>query len=68
MVIAQITIKYHDDGALSVEGNIADTNLALALLDHAKDAVRGQRAAGQKLLVPTRDVDVPEPAWLPKGA
>ena len=62
-VVAKIEITFLASGALSVSGNIADTNLALALLDHAKDAVRGQAKAKDRLLIPMRDVQVPAPIF-----
>lgn len=38
-VVAHILIKLHDNGAMSVEGNIGDLRMALAMLDGAKDAL-----------------------------
>lgn len=60
-VVASITINYHDDGALSVGGNIGDQTLALALLAHASDAIKNHKQP-RPLIVPNRDVVVPQDA------
>lgn len=65
-VVASITINYHDDGALSVAGNVGDQVLALALLDHAKDAIKNHKQP-KPLIVPNRDVVVPQDEAYPFG-
>jgi hypothetical protein len=57
-VTAFVTVKLHANGALSVSGNIGDAPFALSLLDHAKDAVRGQAEKRKRpeIIVPNRDV------------
>lgn len=56
-VQAQFVITIWEDGALSVEGPIADKVFALAVLDNAKDAVRNHRDPKMvDVIVPRRDV------------
>lgn len=59
--IARIAIVLYGNGAMGVSGNIGDVELALNMLDHAKDAVRNQlkRRDEKGLLIPPRDVVVP---------
>ena len=59
--IAQITITKYSDGMVSIDGNIGDKRMGLALLQHALDAVRGQvRPEDDKqIIVPNRDVVIP---------
>lgn len=62
-VIAEIQIKIRRNGSMSTSGAINNLNYALAMLDNAKDAVRqyhGRMAAGSKIIVPSKDVSVPE--------
>jgi hypothetical protein len=56
-----IGIKLWASGVMSIDGNIGDTNLALVMLDHARDAVKRQRRPKDqgKLVIPDRDVQVP---------
>lgn len=64
--IAYIAISLYGDGSMSTSGNIGDKRLALQLLDHARDAIKGQleRNPYSGLLVPPRDVDVtPDPLY-----
>ena len=57
--IARIEITCRRNGALSVAGSIDDQAYALAILDNAKDAIRGYHARkGQPLIVPSRDVSL----------
>jgi hypothetical protein len=69
--VASITIKHHDNGALSVEGYIGNKAYALAMLKHAEDAIRGQmRPDGQKIAMPNRDVELVTPeglGWKARG-
>jgi len=68
IVVAQIVVSLHDDGSLSTSGNIGDVQLALKLLDHAKDAIRGNtRAIGNGIVTPNRDVVVPQDPQFPFG-
>lgn len=50
-VVAHILIKLHDNGAMSVEGNIGDTDMALAMLGGALDAVKSRAARDAPALV-----------------
>lgn len=63
--VAWITIKYYADGSMSTSGNIGDAAFALALLDHAKDAVRGHNLPRGAIVTPNRDVDVEQSAGYP---
>jgi len=64
-VVATITIRLHAHGAMSVSGNIGDKTLALSMLDHAKDAVRGTRSIGDSVKVPNYDVDAKQSPAFP---
>lgn len=56
-VVAWITVRYHANGSMTIGGTIADKPVALAMLDHAKDAITRQiREPG--IIIPNRDVDV----------
>ena len=59
--VARIAITMYGGGAMAVSGNIGDVTLALAMLDHARDAVRNQLQRRDKdgLMIPPRDVVVP---------
>jgi hypothetical protein len=63
-VVAWITVRYHANGGLSVQGTIGDARVARQLLDHAKDAI-GRQLGDRQIVVPNRDVDV-EPSSLLK--
>jgi len=65
--VAKLTLTLIDDGAMSIEGNVGDVNLALGMLDAAKTAVGNRlgrpcilepNGAGldPKLVVPNREV------------
>jgi hypothetical protein len=56
-VVARLILDLHDDGSLSISGNIGDKALALGILDSARGAVEGLRPS--PLLVPNRDVIAP---------
>jgi hypothetical protein len=56
--VASITISLQANGALSISGNIGDKKLALALLDHAREAVNTQLRPEDELYIPQRDVVV----------
>lgn len=60
-VMAQILITIHDDGSLKVEGPIEDQAWCLAVLDAARDAVKGyHRPKASGLIVPEHDLSLPE--------
>jgi hypothetical protein len=62
-VISEINIRLRASGAMSVSGNIGDTRAAVAMIDHARDAVKRQ-LGGRLAIVPASDVDVPlDPAF-----
>jgi hypothetical protein len=64
--IAYIALSLYGTGAMSISGNIGDKRLALQMLDHARDTIRGQleRMPYSGLLVPPRDVEVkPDPLY-----
>ena len=64
--IAYIAVSLYGGGAMSISGNIGDKQLALQMLDHARDTIRGQmeRHPYSGLLVPPRDVTVtPDPHY-----
>jgi hypothetical protein len=64
--IAYIALSLYGGGAMSISGNIGDKRLALQMLDHARDTIRGQLEAHpySGLLVPPRDVVVtPDPLY-----
>jgi hypothetical protein len=63
--VAWITIKYFADGSMSTSGNIGDARFALALLDHAKDAVRGHGLPRGQIVTPNRDVVVEQSPGYP---
>ena len=63
--VAYLTLRLHDDGAMSVEGNVGDVHLALGMLDGARAAVSNRLGTpsilephGAGLVVPSRDVPV----------
>ena len=65
--VAHINVTLYGDGSMATQGNIADIKLALSMLDHAKDAIRGQFYPKEtKLIVPKYDVDIaPTPGTEP---
>lgn len=65
--VAHINITLYGDGSMATQGNIADIKLALSMLEHAKDAIRGQFSPKEtKLIVPKYDVDItPTPGTHP---
>lgn len=63
--VAFITIKIFADGSMSTAGNIGDKKLALAMLDHAKDAVRGHGRPRSEIITPNRDVVVEQSPGYP---
>jgi hypothetical protein len=65
--VAHINVTLYGDGSMATQGNIADIKLAMAMLDHAKDAIRGQFYPKEtKLIVPSYDVTIePTPGTHP---
>lgn len=57
MIVATITLKLHDDGAMAISGNIGDVKLALGMLDSARATVES-RFGQSEILVPNYDVPV----------
>ena len=54
-VVAFVTVRLHQTGAVSTQGTIADKAMALRLLDIARDAIAG-RVSDSPIVVPGRDV------------
>lgn len=57
-IVAFLKISIRRNGSMSTEGNIGDLKFALAMLDHAKDAVRQHHArieSGKRVIVPAHD-------------
>jgi hypothetical protein len=65
--VAHINVTLYGDGSMATQGNIADIKLALSMLEHAKDAIRGQFYPKEtKLIVPSYDVAIePTPGTEP---
>jgi hypothetical protein len=66
-VVATITLALHDNGALSIEGNVGDVKCALGMLDSAREAVSHRLGRpsilephGAGLIVPHLDVVAPQ--------
>lgn len=57
-VVAQIVINLHANGAMSVSGNIGDVNLAVGMVDHARDAIKGKFSPKKEIIIPNYDVTV----------
>lgn len=67
-VVAKLIISLHDDGGLSVSGNVGDVVLATQMIDAARDAVRNQLTPKHELVIPNRDVIAsPDEARFPLG-
>lgn len=74
-VVGWVTVKLHDDGGVSVEGNVGDARLAVQLLEAARAAVASKLPGGAARLVdgdgrpieiPARDAPVtPDEARFP---
>ena len=67
-VVAEIKIQLHASGGLSISGNIGDVNLALGMIDHARDAVRNQLRPKDEIIIPDRDVAVVQDPAFPTVA
>lgn len=62
--VAEIVIRYFDNGSLGVGGNVGDKEFAKSLLRHALEAVDRQMP-GKELVVPNKDVDVEQSPAFP---
>lgn len=58
-VVARISLVMHDDGAMSIGGNIGDVNLALSMIDAAREAVK--RQLGKPTLLEPHGAGIPVP-------
>lgn len=56
--IANISITLYGNGEMSISGNIGDVKLALGMLAHATDTVRGQYTKRETVIVPNYDVQI----------
>jgi len=63
--VAFITLRLHDNGALSIEGNIGDVKLALGMIDAARAAVAAKlgqptilEPLGAGIVVPNGDCPI----------
>lgn len=66
--VARLVIDLHDDGGLSVSGNVGDVHLATQMLDHAREAVRNQLKQKTEIVIPNRDVVAsPDESRFPLG-
>lgn len=62
-VVAEIKIQVRRNGSMATAGDIGDLAFALAMLDHAKDAVRQHHMrllAGKHVIISSEDVTLPE--------
>lgn len=74
-VVAKLTLSLHDNGAMSIEGNVGDVNLAVGMIDAAREAVKARLGRpsilephGAGLTVPNYEVPVtPNEAVYPLG-
>lgn len=64
-VAAQIVIKIHGHGAMSIEGPMDEREWMIACLENALAAVKSHRRPQQGIIVPGKDVDMG--TVLPKG-
>lgn len=56
-VAIELKVRLHRNGALSVEGPVADTEFCRKLLDEAWHAIQRNQRDTTGLIVPERDVD-----------
>lgn len=56
-VVAELRIRLHENGALSVAGPVEDTAWCLAALEHARDAVNRHKSNRPEIVIPGGDVD-----------
>jgi len=58
--VAFVTVRLHANGMLSTQGHIGDKVFAIKLLENGIDAIRSQMKDRSEIVVPSRDVAVPE--------
>jgi len=65
--VAEIVLRLHDDGSMSISGNVGDVHLAKGMLDSAREAVLNRLGKpsilephGAGLVIPNRMVDAPQ--------
>ena len=58
-VIAKIEICVRRNGSMSTAGTIENEAYALAILDHAKDAIRSHHKRKAKLVIKPEDTQLP---------
>lgn len=69
-VVASIVIHLHANGDMSVAGNVGDANLALQMIDHAGQTLKGHLTPERGVIIPARDVVVhqnPQFPTIPAG-
>lgn len=59
--LVALTVKCWPDGALSVEGPIANKEFCISVLMNAIDAVRNHGRPNKELIVPPKDVSIVPP-------
>lgn len=56
--VAYVLVQYMTDGTMKTSGHIGDKRLAVALLQNAKEAIKGQpRPEESGLIIPARDLE-----------
>lgn len=70
--VAFITLELHDDGAMSIQGNIGDVRLAIGMLDSARESITRRlgkptilEPGGAGLAIPSCDVVAPQSSVYP---
>jgi hypothetical protein len=57
--VAWVTVRLHQNGALSTQGTIGDPAMAIHMLEQAIDAIRREVVKKDRaIVIPGRDVDV----------
>lgn len=71
-VVGFIVLEIHDNGAMSIQGNVGDVKLALGMLDSARESVARRlgkptvlEPRGAGLVVPACDVVAPHSPLYP---
>lgn len=64
-IVAEIVLQLHDNGAMSIQGNIGDVKVALGMIDAAREAVARRLGKpsilephGAGLIIPSCDAPV----------
>lgn len=57
-VVGSVAVHYHSNDDISVQGNIADKDFGMQLLDHADQAISGRLQAENGIIIPARDVNI----------